>query len=163
MVPSHLPNHKCHILPRTNCSESQWQFGKPLQWRHNGRDGVSITNSTIVYSTTYSGADKRKQQSSTSLTLLAEFPAQRPVTRKMFPFDEGIIRSPWSVINTLSPCDAKCQQKYWSTTAPIMLCFLTAPSSHYVIQCWLKCTVPSRYIAVIFLGITLERHPIARP
>ena len=32
-------------------------FTKWLQWRHNGRDGVSITSLTIVYSTVYSGAD----------------------------------------------------------------------------------------------------------
>ena len=33
-----------------------------LQWRHNGRDGVSITSLTIVYSTVYSGADQRKHK-----------------------------------------------------------------------------------------------------
>ena len=41
-----------------------------LQWRHNERDGISITNLTIVHSIVYSGADKRKYQSSASLALV---------------------------------------------------------------------------------------------
>ena len=34
-----------------------------LRWRHNGRDSVSITSLTIVYSTVYLDADQRKHQS----------------------------------------------------------------------------------------------------
>ena len=66
-----------------------------LLWRHNGRDGVSITSLTIVYSTVYSGADQRKHQSSASLAFVrgthqwpAGSPHKGPVTRKMFPFDD---------------------------------------------------------------------------
>ena len=67
-----------------------------LQWRHNGRDGVSkITSLTIVYSTVYSFADQRKHQSSASLTFVrgihrwpVNSPHKRSVTRKMFPFDD---------------------------------------------------------------------------
>ena len=51
-----------------------------LQWRHNGRDGVSITGVSIVYSTVCSDADQRKHQSSASLEgnspITSEFPSQ---------------------------------------------------------------------------------------
>ena len=58
-----------------------------------------ITSITIVYSTVYSGADQRKHQSSASLAFVREIhrspvnsPHKGPVTRKMFPFDNVIIR-----------------------------------------------------------------------
>ena len=54
-----------------------------------------ITSLTIVYTTVYSGADQRKQQSSASLAFVWEIhrgpvnsPRKRPVTRKMVPFDD---------------------------------------------------------------------------
>ena len=57
-----------------------------------------IANLTIVYSTVYSGADQRKHQSSASLAFVREFtggpvnsPHKRPVTRKIFPFDDVIM------------------------------------------------------------------------
>ena len=56
-----------------------------------------ITSLTVVYSTVYPDADQRKHQSSASLAFVwgihrtGEFPAQRPVTRKMFPFDDVIM------------------------------------------------------------------------
>ena len=64
-----------------------------------------ITGLTIVYSAVYSGADQRKHQSSASLAFVrgipGEFPAQRPVTRKTFSFDDVIMVSsnwaPWRV------------------------------------------------------------------
>ena len=56
-----------------------------------------ITSLTIVYSTVYSGADQRKDQSSASLAFVrgihrwpVHSPHKGPVTRKMFPFD-GVI------------------------------------------------------------------------
>ena len=59
-----------------------------------------ITSLTIVYSTVYSGADERKHQSSASLAFVRGFhrgpvnsPHKGPVTRKMFPFDDVIMRS----------------------------------------------------------------------
>ena len=58
-----------------------------------------ITSLTIVYSTIYSGADQRKHQSSPSLALVwgihrgpVNSPHRGPVTRKMFPFDDVIMR-----------------------------------------------------------------------
>ena len=59
-----------------------------------------ITSLTIVYSTVYSGADQRKHQSSASLAFVrgihrgpVNAPHKWPVTRKMFPFDDVIMRS----------------------------------------------------------------------
>ena len=57
-----------------------------------------ITSLRIVYSTVYSGADQRKHQSSASLAFERRIhrwpvnsPHQRPVMRKMFPFDDIIM------------------------------------------------------------------------
>ena len=57
-----------------------------------------ITSLMIVYSTVYSGADKKKHQSSASLAFVrgihrwpVNCPHKGPVTRKMFPFDEVIM------------------------------------------------------------------------
>ena len=57
-----------------------------------------ITSLTIVYSIVYSGTDRRKRQSSASPAFVWEThwwtvnsPHKRPVTRKMFPFDDVII------------------------------------------------------------------------
>ena len=59
-----------------------------------------ITNLTIVYLTPYSGTDQRKYQSSASLAFVKEIhrwsmnsPHQGPVTRKMFPFDDIIMKN----------------------------------------------------------------------
>ena len=58
-----------------------------------------ITSLTIVYSTLYSDADQRKHQSSASLAFVrgihrgpVNSPHKWPVTRKMFPFDDVIMR-----------------------------------------------------------------------
>ena len=71
----------------------------PLQWRHNECDGVSITSLLIVYSTVYSGADQRKHQSSASVAFgrgihrwPVNSPHKLPVTQKIFPFDDVIMR-----------------------------------------------------------------------
>ena len=63
-----------------------------------GAMASQITSLTIVYSTVYSGADKRKHQSSASLAFVwgihrwaVNSPQKGPVTRKMLPFDDVII------------------------------------------------------------------------
>ena len=60
-----------------------------------------ITSLTIVYSIVHSGADQRKHQISTSLAFVrgihrwpVNSPHKRPVTRKMFPFDDVIMILP---------------------------------------------------------------------
>ena len=57
-----------------------------------------ITSLTIVYSTVYSDADQRKQQSPALLGFVrwihrwpVNSPHKWPVTRKMFPFDDIIM------------------------------------------------------------------------
>ena len=57
-----------------------------------------ITSLTIVYSIVYSGTDQRKHQSTASLAFVRgihRWPVnsshKRPVTRKMFPFDDVIM------------------------------------------------------------------------
>ena len=64
-----------------------------------GAIASKITSLTIVYSTVYSGADQRKHQSSASLAFVrgihrrpVNSPHKWPVTRKMFPFDDVIMR-----------------------------------------------------------------------
>ena len=63
-----------------------------------GAIASQITSLTNVYSTVYSGADQRKQQSSASLAFVrgihrwpVHSPHKGPVTRKMFPFDDVIM------------------------------------------------------------------------
>ena len=58
-----------------------------------------ITRLTIVYSSIYSGADQRKHKSSASLAFVwgihrlpVNSPHKGPVTRKMFPFDDVVMR-----------------------------------------------------------------------
>ena len=58
-----------------------------------------ITSLTVVYSIVYSGVNQRKHQSPASLAFVREihrgpvnFPHKWPVTRKMFPFDDVIMR-----------------------------------------------------------------------
>ena len=60
-----------------------------------GAIASQITSLTVVYSTVYSDADQRKHQSSVSLTFVREFtgdPHKWPVTRKMFLFDDVLMR-----------------------------------------------------------------------
>ena len=63
-----------------------------------GTIASQITSITIVYSIVYSDADKRKHQSSASLSFVrgihrgpVNSPHKWPVTRKVFPFDDVII------------------------------------------------------------------------
>ena len=64
-----------------------------------GSIASQITSLTIVYSAVYSDADQRKHQSSASLAFVrgihrgpVNSPHKWPVTRKMFPFDDVIMR-----------------------------------------------------------------------
>ena len=66
-----------------------------------GAIASQITSLTIVYSTVYSNADQRKHQSSAPLAFVRGIhrgPVNSPhkwrVTRKMFPFDDVIMKMP---------------------------------------------------------------------
>ena len=68
-----------------------------------------ITSLAIVYSTVYSGAFQRKHQSSASLAFVwgihrgpVNSPHKRPVTRKMFPFDDVIMN--WAFVAFTKLC-----------------------------------------------------------
>ena len=73
-------------------------------WHYNdvimGAIASQITSLTIVYSTVYSDADKRKHQSPASLAFVrgihrgpVNSPHKWPVTRKMLPFDDVIMET----------------------------------------------------------------------
>ena len=66
-----------------------------------------ITSLTTVYSTVHSGGDQSKHQSCASLAFVwgihrgpVNSPHKRPVTRKMFPFDDVIMIRGKKVFNT---------------------------------------------------------------
>ena len=72
-----------------------------------GAIASQITSLKIVYSTVYSCADQRKHQSSASLAFVrgirrrpVNSPHKWPVTRKMFPFDDVIMRY-WVVYSSV--------------------------------------------------------------
>ena len=84
----------------------------PLQWRHNGHDG--ITSLRIVYWTVYSGTDQTKHQSSASLAFVrgihrwpVNSPHKWPVTWKMFSFDDVIMHS-WDMTWHLQEARTRC-------------------------------------------------------
>ena len=75
-----------------------------------GTVASQITSLTIVYTTVYSDADQSKHQSSASLAFvwgihrgLVNSPHKGPVTRKMFPFDDVIMRTNQSLNSQQTP------------------------------------------------------------
>ena len=88
-----------------DCKSIIWNNEGPIHWRISHYNDVImgsmtslITSLKIVYSTVYSGADRRKHQSSASLAFVrgihrwpVNSPHIGPVTRKMFPFDDVIM------------------------------------------------------------------------
>ena len=77
-----------------------------------GTMASQITSLTIVYSSVYSDADQRKHQSSASLVFVrgihrwsVNSPHNRPVTRKMVPFDDVIVIKNWVyLMEYITPC-----------------------------------------------------------
>ena len=74
-------------------------MGSPIGEVIMGSMASQLTSLTIVYSTVYSAADQRKHQSSASLAFvrgihrgLVNSTHKWPVTRKMFPFDDVIMK-----------------------------------------------------------------------
>ena len=70
-----------------------------LQWRHNGRDSVSNHQPHDCLLHRLADADQRKHQSSATLAFVrgihrgpVNSPHKWPITRKMFPFDDVIMR-----------------------------------------------------------------------
>ena len=82
-------------------SPGSWQtsLGLGSMTRYSAQIASLITSLTIVYSIVYSDTDQRKHQSSTSLAFVrgihrgpVNSPHKWPVTRKMFPFCDVIMR-----------------------------------------------------------------------
>ena len=106
----------------------------PSQWRRNGRDSVSNHQPHDCLLNLFSDADQRKHQSSASLAFVRRIhrgpmnsPHKRPVTRKVFPFDDVImqcwitvsytlrnihVRGNWILIQILTYSFQKSNSKY---------------------------------------------------
>ena len=87
-----------------------------------GSMASQITSLTIVYSTVYSGSDQRKHQSSASLAFCqgihrgpVNSPHKWPVTRKMFPFDDVIMRVRYGV-SIVDPAS-----DWYSASVPVII------------------------------------------
>ena len=83
--------------PERNLNKSNPQR-VTLQWRHNGRSGVSNHHPRNCLLNRYSGTDQIKHQTSASFAFVREIhrwpvnsPHKLPVTREMFPFGDAIM------------------------------------------------------------------------
>ena len=91
-----------------------------------------ITSLTIVYSTVNSDTDERKHQSSASLAFVrgihrgpANYPHKGPVTRKMFPFDDVIMKNQMNVPGIFDRCAAfMMDSSIWRLEIRLTLCVL---------------------------------------
>ena len=112
-----------------------------------------ITSLTIVYSSVYSGADQRKHQSSASLAFVrvihrspVNSPHKRPVTRKMFPFDdvimffstEGFIRT---FVDSIFKVDIWLHSKFLFRSVPRSFCELIIFYQFYFYSILLRCEI----------------------
>ena len=141
-----------------------------------GMMALQIISLTIVYSTVYSGADQRKNQSSASLAFvlgihwwLVNSPHKGPVTRKMFPFGDVIMKPPsgwwgWNLDKYLQQLQmawtcmsiTNKQQTYPCYNIPSSLWYKTHLSSQ--LNCWsfiyswsIACRRCSNYIFILDL------------
>ena len=108
-----------------------------------------ITSLTIVYSTVNSDADQRKHQSSASLAfvrgihwLLVNSPHKWPVTRKMFPFIDVIMKSSLVQIMALSHTghviyNFRCSMIFWCPIDVSDWC--TMISYQHLLHVWKTC------------------------
>ena len=108
-----------------------------LQWRHNESDSVpNHRRLDCLLSCLFIRRSKKTSKLRvTGLcggnTLVTGGPSHKgPVTRKVFPHDDGIM------FKSLWPSDTIWRQRSWSTFPQVMACCLTVPS-HYLNQCWL--------------------------
>ena len=114
-----------------------------------------ITSLTVVYSIVYSGVNQRKHQSSASLAFVREihrgpvnFPHKWPVTRKMFPFDDVIMRT----CNTIT-----AQRKRVHINGLVQE---RRNSIAKALELRLSCTNPSIYLSM-FLSAYVERDQVS--
>ena len=145
-----------------NSSESQGVVHRNLSQRPSKRSHLrsyhyndvkmsamasQITSLTIVYSTVYSDTDQRKHGSSTSLALVQRIhrwsvhsPHKWPVTRKMFLFDDVIMKCViheyvLRVSFTSTSCEIALALFDLSKLVQVMAWFHQA-TIHYISHCW---------------------------
>ena len=133
-----------------------------------------ITSPTIVYSTVYSGADQRKHQSSASLAFVqgihlspVNSPHKWPATRKMFPFDDVIMRL-WFPFCFVSLVPCMCPLRVWAVWCNTwhflwltskndrqmgcpQTCFVAVDISWNLILLWLTATEYFAMVWIIFM------------
>ena len=88
-----------HVIKKDGVVSTYRSYGIHYNDVIMGTMAFQITSLRIVYSTVYSGADQRQDQRSASLAFVrgihrwpVNSPHKWPVTRKMFPFDDVIMR-----------------------------------------------------------------------
>ena len=105
---------------------------------------LKITGVSIFFSTVCWGADQRKHQSSALLARwLADSPHKRPVTRKMFPFDDVIMRqnNPNETKHDKTARTLYELRRIWSTS---IVCSMSCP----IIQCFVRfCSLKLRFFS----------------
>ena len=102
-----------------------------------------ITGVSTVYWTACSGADQRKHQSSASLAFvwgIHRWPVnsshKRPVTRKMFPFDDVIMHTPNGICNQ---CQSQYTDSWTGCVADTSITGVITTTLHYLIPRVRKC------------------------
>ena len=105
-----LSSFQFQLIRRSGAGKVNGRWNLPETNIHSdvimGTMSSQITSLTTVYSTVYSGVDQRKHQCSASLAFVREIhrwpvksPHKWPVKRKMFPFDDVIMR--WVAVTWL--------------------------------------------------------------
>ena len=99
-----------------------------------GPMAYQIISIAIVYSTVHSDTDQRKHQSSASLAFVRRIhrcpvnsPHKRPVTRKMFPFDDIIMSEGSPPVSTSAATTLKYSCRLEATLATILWTIILAP------------------------------------
>ena len=99
----------CIISSRQDCAS--WEYAEHYSEAIMGTMASQITSLTIVYSTVYSGTDKRQHQSSASLAFVqgihrwpVNSPHKGPVTQKRFSFDDVIMKSDIKICQGMQLC-----------------------------------------------------------
>ena len=108
MAPSRSSATMVWIMGDTRTESSEcWEITEHYSEVIMGMMVSQIACLVIVYSTIYTGTDQRKHQSSMSLAFVrgihrwpVNSPHKWPVTRKMFPFDDIIMKSKYIFIFT---------------------------------------------------------------
>ena len=115
-----------------------------------------ITSLTIVCSTVYSDADQRKHQSSASLAFVrgihrspVNSPHKWPVARKMFPFDDVIMKSAsylhWLIVEiTFVQISGVCQHAQIVSESSDRRSMYVTKWSAWVVRRYESCKLPSR-------------------